>query len=224
MPPPDRLDRRGRSRRHREPEAEPEHGEREGDFGRPTSWASSRTSPQRDDQGSRPTSVTARSDSSRTTKPDSERPDRRCAGERPECDALLIRPAVEHAVDEYRAADDRRREAVAGEQPRRAPPSRTPRFGTAAGRGTGPARGARSRSTAAGDDGDRDQHAGRPAGRGQPRGRSVVEERQRRRARPSRNAENSTAPTRSTRPARRGVSQPRSPPTRRRTPRCRSAR
>ena len=45
-----------------------------------------------------------------------ERPDRGRAGERPERQPLLVRAAVQDAIDEDRPADDRGREPVAGQQ------------------------------------------------------------------------------------------------------------
>ena len=63
-----------------------------------------------------PTSVTSRSDSTRSANPETSAPTAVAAGERAEREALLVGAAVEHAVDEDGAADDRGRERVAGEQ------------------------------------------------------------------------------------------------------------
>ena len=49
-------------------------------------------------------------------EPGDEGPDRRRAGERAQRQTLLVGPAVQHAIDEHRAADDRGRERVAGQQ------------------------------------------------------------------------------------------------------------
>ena len=70
-------------------------------------------------------SVTRRSDRIRTTNPDTSAPTAVAAGERAERQALLVGPAVEHAVDEHRAADDRRREAVARQRRDRRSPRRS---------------------------------------------------------------------------------------------------
>ena len=52
-----------------------------------------------------------------------ERPERRRAGQRPEREPLLVRAAVEHAIDEHGAADDRGGEARTRSAARRARPS-----------------------------------------------------------------------------------------------------
>ena len=78
-----------------------------------------------------------RSERTRTAKPGAERADGRRAGERAEGQPLLVGPAVEDAVDEDGAADDRGRERVAGQQRHERRRARTSGRRTAAGRGTG---------------------------------------------------------------------------------------
>ena len=115
--PAGRLDRGRRSRGHGQPEAEPERAPAPG---RP---APSRSSGVQADIASsppiasaRPTIVTRRRPVRRDEEPGDERADRRRARERPEGEALLVRSAVQHAVDEHRRADDGRREGVPGQQ------------------------------------------------------------------------------------------------------------
>ena len=159
----------------------------------------------------RPISVTSRSDSSRTAKPGHEGADRRRAGERPEREPLLVGPAVQHPVDEHRAADDRRREAVArsapetsvadendarAEQPRVEERVADPEAADDrqdAARRSRPRRGPRatsagSRPRSSGSAGAEQRQGAERAERGTPR--------------------TGPRPARSTRPARRGVSQP----------------
>ncbi len=63
-----------------------------------------------------PTSVTMRSDRSRTANPDTSAPHRGREPEGAEREALLVGTAVQDAVHEHRAAHDRRREPVAGQR------------------------------------------------------------------------------------------------------------
>ena len=70
-----------------------------------------------------PTSVTSRSDSDAHHEARDERAERGRPRQRPEREALLVRAAVQHAIDEDRAADDRGREARSRSGARRARPS-----------------------------------------------------------------------------------------------------
>ena len=128
---------RRRARCHRQPEAEPECTQRERDrlddrVGRPA-----RHPPSAPMLSARPTSVTRRSDRTRTTNPETSAPSAVAPASAPERDPLLVRAAVEHPIDEHRAADDRGREAVPREQRDERGRAEGARAGTGAGRGTG---------------------------------------------------------------------------------------
>ena len=103
--------------RHGQPEAEAEDGEQPATSPRPRGRRPGRHPDERARcPGRARRAVITRRPSQRRTKPRSERPDRRRAGERAEGDPLDVRAAVEDPVDEDGAADDRRREAVAGQE------------------------------------------------------------------------------------------------------------
>ena len=127
-----------------------------------------------------------------------------------EREALLVRAAVQHPVDEHRGADDRRREAVAGERRdrgRRREPGDPEQARVEERVAHAQAADDRREPGDDGDDGedDRDDRAGsRPPDSGSDRLPSSVSAP----SAPTSIAENRIAPTMSTRPGRRGVSQP----------------
>ena len=210
-PPAGRLDRGRRPGRHRQPESETERAERQGDrldrgLGRPARPCAA--SPPM--LNASPTSVTRRSDRTRTARPESERAEGGRAGKGAEGEPLLVGSAVEDPVDEDRPADDRRRERVAGQQRDERGGGEGPDAGTAAGRGTGRAtRSPRTtkimvRSAAAASSPAVTATGSTPL----PAISVVPISVSPTRAGEQRRARTRTHPTTSTRPARRGVSQP----------------
>ena len=114
--PTDRFHGRRRARRHRQPEPEPEGREGDGDVGDRGLGRPRRHPPQRADAQPQPDERDPAQRQDAHGEPRYERTDRHRARQRPEGDPLLVRAAVEHPVDEDGAADDRRREGVAGEE------------------------------------------------------------------------------------------------------------